>query len=373
MRIANPELIATRGAKHANTKPFDKAFGAIYTALMLALPLVAGLDAVRFGWSRLGSQTLYAGAALFILGTIPTLGSVAVNRYLETTVRIQEERGRQVVTSGPYRFVRHPMYVGLILQFIALPLVLGSKWAFVPAGGIARRFLFWCGGSGKCRRRAFAVCWTLVMAVRLQFEGIRCFAEPQDAVIRPITLLVGENSSGKTTFLALCRIAYAIANGMRTAPLFNEYPFWLGAYDQIATHRGGRRGSAESFSVTIRLGDGAGLSSLHYEYASQGGQPVESIWRLESVGLVIQHASHDGRQPSLVIRGPQDKAPRPLAPVLGGATEGPPALWFSLTMGEFDRALGAGVLSQSERDSIGRALKSIQQEFRRLPYAKIGR
>ena len=226
-----------------------------------------------------------------------------------------------------------------------------------------------CRGFGKRPRRAFAVCWTLVMAVRLQFEGIRCFAEPQDAVIRPITLLVGENSSGKTTFLALCRIAYAIANGMRTAPLFNEYPFWLGAYDQIATHRGGRRGSAESFSVTIRFGDGAGLSSLHYEYASQGGQPVESIWRLESVGLVIQHASHDGRQPSLVIRGPQDKAPRPLAPVLGGATEGPPALWFSLTMGEFDRALGAGVLSQSERDSIGRALKSIQQEFRRLPYA----
>src|ERR1035438_3290283 len=265
-----------------------------------------------------------------------------------------------------------------------------------------------CRGFGKRPRRAFAVCWTLVMAVRLQFEGIRCFAEPQDAVIRPITLLVGENSagkttflatstnrqegircfaepqdavirpitllvgensSGKTTFLALCRIAYAIANGMRTAPLFNEYPFWLGAYDQIATHRGGRRGSAESFSVTIRFGDGAGLSSLHYEYASQGGQPVESIWRLESVGLVIQHASHDGRQPSLVIRGPQDKAPRPLAPVLGGATEGPPALWFSLTMGEFDRALGAGALSQSERDSIGRALKSIQQEFRRLPYA----
>jgi predicted ATPase len=43
------------------------------------------------------------------------------------------------------------------------------------------------------------------MALRLQFEGIRCFPAPQDAAIRPITLLVGENSSGKSTFLAIYR------------------------------------------------------------------------------------------------------------------------------------------------------------------------
>lgn len=56
------------------------------------------------------------------------------------------------------------------------------------------------------------------MAVHLQFEGIRCFSEPQDAVIRPITLLVGENSSGKTTFLALCRVAHAMP---MSAPSFS--------------------------------------------------------------------------------------------------------------------------------------------------------
>src|ERR1022692_1718928 len=88
------------------------------------------------------------------------------------------------------------------------------------------------------------------MAVRLQFEGIRCFAEPQDAVIRPITLLVGENSSGKTTFLALYRIADAIATGSVRNPPFNADPFWLGAYDQIASYRGGRIGRAKSFSLT---------------------------------------------------------------------------------------------------------------------------
>jgi protein-S-isoprenylcysteine O-methyltransferase Ste14 len=141
MRIANPELIAARGTKHADTKPFDKVFAAVYAPMMFVLPVVAGLDAGRFGWSRMGPLTLYAGAVLLILGTIPVLSSVAVNRYLETTVRIQEDRDHQVVRSGAYRFVRHPMYVGVILQFIALPLMLGSKWALVPAGVIALLFV----------------------------------------------------------------------------------------------------------------------------------------------------------------------------------------------------------------------------------------
>jgi len=111
------------------------------------------------------------------------------------------------------------------------------------------------------------------MGVHLQFEGIRCFVEPQDAVIRPITLLVGENSSGKTTFLALCRIAHAIANGSVRNPPFNADPFWLGAYDQIASYRGGRNGRARSFSVAISVDDGARQCSLRAEYLSAGGQP----------------------------------------------------------------------------------------------------
>ena len=122
------------------------------------------------------------------------------------------------------------------------------------------------------------------MAVRLQFEGIRCFAEPQDAVIRPITLLVGENSSGKTTFLALCRIAHATANGSVSNPPFNDDPFWLGAYDQIASHRRGSRGRARSFSLAIGVDDGEGGCSLHTEYISRVGQPSPRTWRLEAGG-----------------------------------------------------------------------------------------
>ena len=65
--------------------------------------------------------------------------------------------------------------------------------------------------------------------MRLQFEGIRCFSAAQDAIIRPLTILVGENSSGKSTFLALCQIAASITNGFAQEFPFNEPPFLLGA------------------------------------------------------------------------------------------------------------------------------------------------
>jgi hypothetical protein len=210
------------------------------------------------------------------------------------------------------------------------------------------------------------------MAVRLQFGGIRCFSEPQDAVIRPITLLVGENSSGKTTLLALYRIAYAIANGVQTTPLYNEPPFSLGAYEQIATHRG-RRGSAGSFSVTIRVGDGAGHASLRTEYASQGGQPVERIWRLESGGLVFQQTNREGDPSSLLMSGSLGKADFPFDSFLDAAGEDLLARWDYEMAGELARDIervgGAGVFSRSDWDSIFQARRSVRREFRRRPYA----
>ena len=65
----------------------------------------------------------------------------AANTYLSRLVRIQEDRGHQVVTTGPYRFVRHPMYAGLVVLIPCLPLFLGSWWALVPAGLIAILFV----------------------------------------------------------------------------------------------------------------------------------------------------------------------------------------------------------------------------------------
>jgi hypothetical protein len=90
------------------------------------------------------------------------------------------------------------------------------------------------------------------MSVRLQFEGIRCFAAKQDAVIRPLTLLVGENSSGKSTFLALCNDAPSIILGIAEETSFNEPPFLLGAYDQIASNHTGHSGGVVLDRVCCR-------------------------------------------------------------------------------------------------------------------------
>jgi protein-S-isoprenylcysteine O-methyltransferase Ste14 len=103
----------------------------------LALPVVAGLDAVRHGWTSLGSPWVPFGIVLHLLGNALVLWTMAVNPYLARTMRIQEERGHEVITTGPYAFVRHPMYVGGLGLMAAIPLVLGSLWSFAPLGAIA--------------------------------------------------------------------------------------------------------------------------------------------------------------------------------------------------------------------------------------------
>ncbi len=131
----NPGLIAARGNLHRKEiRTFDKVFMALYVPTSLALPVVAGLDAVRFAWTPLPWETLYPGVLVLLLGVAPVAWAVASNPFLEVTVRIQTDRGHRVVSTGPYRFVRHPMYLGASLGFIGAPLVLGSLWAFVPAG-----------------------------------------------------------------------------------------------------------------------------------------------------------------------------------------------------------------------------------------------
>jgi len=202
------------------------------------------------------------------------------------------------------------------------------------------------------------------MAVRLQFEGIRCFSEPQDAVIRPITLLVGENSSGKTTFLALCRIAHATANGAVSNPPFNDDPFWLGAYDQIASHLRGSVGRAKYFSLAISVDDEEGSRSLRTEYVSRGGQPSPHIWRLETGGLAIQVNNGDPQQSSVSLESHLGKTnvPYPRGNNFHLLTLLRPDQWADSTVDE-------SILSRSDLAELGDALEHIRREFLRIPYA----
>jgi protein-S-isoprenylcysteine O-methyltransferase Ste14 len=140
MRWKNPALIRARLEKHANVEPFDRTFFRIAVPLSLVVLVVAGLDE-RFQWSALPADWLWAGVALHVAGAIPIVLASVYNPFLELAVRLQRDRGQVPVQGGPYRYVRHPMYVGLLLMFVAWPLVLGSWWTAVPLGALAVAYI----------------------------------------------------------------------------------------------------------------------------------------------------------------------------------------------------------------------------------------
>ena len=131
----NPEVINERGRKkeNDNTKWWDKVFAAVYLPLVVIIPIVAGLD-FRYGWTAVPVALQIASVALLLPAMVLPYWAMAVNRNLETTVRIQDDRGHQVCTDGPYRFVRHPMYLGAVALYLGMPLLLDSWWTAVPTG-----------------------------------------------------------------------------------------------------------------------------------------------------------------------------------------------------------------------------------------------
>jgi protein-S-isoprenylcysteine O-methyltransferase Ste14 len=96
------------------------------------VPLVAGLD-LRFGWTQgLADWWNLGGAIVFAAGLELFSWAMMANAYFSTAARIQAERGQTVCKNGPYHFLRHPGYLGAILQSLGIPLLLGSFWALVP-------------------------------------------------------------------------------------------------------------------------------------------------------------------------------------------------------------------------------------------------
>jgi protein-S-isoprenylcysteine O-methyltransferase Ste14 len=133
LRRWNPELIERRIRLGDGTKTWDKVWAGLYAPVFLSIYAVAGLDTARYGWSAMSSGWWPVGLALFLLGTALLTWSMVVNPFFEKTVRIQTERGHRVIDTGPYRFVRHPGYLGFLGWIFSAPLLLGSWWAFIPS------------------------------------------------------------------------------------------------------------------------------------------------------------------------------------------------------------------------------------------------
>jgi len=136
----NPGLLAERiNVSPPNQKAWDKAFVALLDLFLFALLVLMPLDAVRFHWSWMPLWLQVVGAIALVVSFVLMSLVFRENSYLSATVRVQEERGQTVITTGPYHYVRHPMYAGGLFMFLGTPLLLGSWYGmlltllFLPA------------------------------------------------------------------------------------------------------------------------------------------------------------------------------------------------------------------------------------------------
>lgn len=127
-------LIEERMSRKPGAKRWDRYFVALVGIFTIAELIVPGLDH-RLKWSLPQPMwKLLFGLALVILGTAGLIWAMRANRFFSAIIRIQQDRGHQVVDTGPYRIVRHPGYAFLCLRAFGLPLLFGSNPAFIVAG-----------------------------------------------------------------------------------------------------------------------------------------------------------------------------------------------------------------------------------------------
>jgi len=138
----NPDLVRERNQPAARAEPWDRVVMGIYTVILLILLIVAALDGGRYLWSSVPLGIQVIGWLLLIVAGLLVWHVMMTNAYLSSWARVQEDRGQVVVQEGAYRRIRHPMYLGIIVGFLGIPLVLGSWWAMIPSIAIVGLFVY---------------------------------------------------------------------------------------------------------------------------------------------------------------------------------------------------------------------------------------
>jgi len=130
----NPELVAERLSPPKGAKAWDRAILSILRLMQLVRYILAGLDQ-RYGWTDdfpLAAQI--SALTVCVLSIALFSWALASNTFFSQIVRIQSDHGHAIATGGPYRYVRHPAYVGMILFELAFSTLLASWWALVAGG-----------------------------------------------------------------------------------------------------------------------------------------------------------------------------------------------------------------------------------------------
>lgn len=140
-RFTHPELHILQSMRVDGTKKWDLVTAPLVTILgPLAMLLTAGLDK-RFEWSHIPFLIQITACLFLLIGSGIALWAKKANKFYSDTVRIQYERYHVVITDGPYRYVRHPGYVGYMILSISAPLMLGSLPAMFPSTFIVLGYL----------------------------------------------------------------------------------------------------------------------------------------------------------------------------------------------------------------------------------------
>lgn len=128
------DLFEERMKPGPGMKWWDKIFFVFFIPLNISIFLVGGLDSGRFFWTHNYPIILYVfGIFLFFLSNAIVLWAMYTNKFFSSVVRIQTDRGQTVVQEGPYKFIRHPGYIGAILFGFSVAFILGSYYALIPA------------------------------------------------------------------------------------------------------------------------------------------------------------------------------------------------------------------------------------------------
>ena len=135
---SNPELFTERTQiKTSPEAQWDRPLVGIATVFgPVATLILAGLDQ-RLEWTSLVPESIqYSALGIAALGSLLTIWAMVTNRFFYGRARVEKDRGHAVTSAGPYQAVRHPGYAGAIIFNLAVPLLLDSLWAFIPAAMI---------------------------------------------------------------------------------------------------------------------------------------------------------------------------------------------------------------------------------------------
>jgi protein-S-isoprenylcysteine O-methyltransferase Ste14 len=143
MKRHDPGLLRERiqSGSRPNVKKWDNLIMAIYSLLMLAMIAACGMDRVRWRWSRVPLAMEIGAFVFFAFPVIQLFRVIRHNHFLSERVRIQDDRGHRVCSSGPYARIRHPMYLAIIQFVLLLPLALGSFFGLLPSLLVAALFV----------------------------------------------------------------------------------------------------------------------------------------------------------------------------------------------------------------------------------------